>query len=72
MRRRGRKTGETDAAAIKVLDEAGRAYPGRQLASIRIGGPVTMPRSKCRIAHQRFGAVSRRIRVSRSTASIRR
>lgn len=38
-----------------MLDQAGRAYPGRELASIRIGGPVAAMRAKCGIAHERLG-----------------
>jgi hypothetical protein len=38
-----------------MLDQTGRANPGRELASIRVGRPVAAPRAKCGIAHQRLG-----------------
>jgi hypothetical protein len=55
MRLSGRQARPADAASVKVLDEAGRAYLSIQPASVRIDGPVTPPLAKGGIAHQRFG-----------------
>ena len=69
MRRRGRETRPADAAAVEMLDEAGRAYPGFEAVSVRVGCPWR----RCgRKAKSRISAsVTRRISSSRSTASIR-
>jgi hypothetical protein len=37
-----------------MLDEAGRACPGIELASIRVGGPMAASRTKSGIAHERL------------------
>jgi hypothetical protein len=37
-----------------MIDEASRAHPGFQAASIRIGGPMASVRAKRGIAHQRL------------------
>jgi hypothetical protein len=55
MRRCGRQARPADAAAVEMLDQTGRAYPGRELASIRVGRPVAAARAKCGIAHERLG-----------------
>ena len=55
MRRRGRETRPADAAAVEMLDEAGRACPGLKAAAGRVGGPVAAMRAKSAIAHQRLG-----------------
>ena len=54
MRRRRRQARPADAAAVEMLDEAGRVCLGLESASIRVGGPVTAARAECGIAHERF------------------
>jgi hypothetical protein len=40
---------------VEMIDQAGRAHPGLEPASIRIGSPVKAMRAKHRIAHERLG-----------------
>ena len=42
-------------AAVEMLDEAGRAYPGLEAASVRVGRAVAAMRAEGGIAHRRLG-----------------
>jgi hypothetical protein len=53
--RRGRETRPADATAVEMLDEAGRAYPSRELVTIRVYRPIAAARAEGGIAHQRLG-----------------
>jgi hypothetical protein len=39
---------------MEMLDEAGRAHPGFETASIRVGGPVAVARAERGFAHERL------------------
>jgi hypothetical protein len=54
MRWHGREARPANAAPKEMIDEASCAQSRLELASIRIGGPVTVARSKGGIAHERF------------------
>jgi hypothetical protein len=54
MRRRGRQARPADAAAVEVIDQASRAHPRLELASVRVGGPVATARAKHGIGHERL------------------
>jgi hypothetical protein len=54
MRWRGRQARPANTAAVEMIDEAGRAYPGFEAASIRIGGPMASVRAERGIAHERL------------------
>jgi hypothetical protein len=70
MRLHGRETRPANAAAVEMLDEAGRACPGIELASIRVEGQLR--RAGRNLESRMSASASRSIRISRSTASIRR
>lgn len=56
MRWRGRVARPAAAAAVEIIDEAGRAHPGLEPASIRVRGPVAAAvRAERGIAHECFG-----------------
>ena len=55
MRRSGRQARPADAAAVEMLDEAGRACSGLDPASVCVGGPVAAMRAKGGIPHERLG-----------------
>jgi hypothetical protein len=55
MRRRGLQARPADAAAVKMLDQAGCAHPGLEAASIRVGGPMATVGAERGIGHERLG-----------------
>jgi len=52
MRWRGRQARPANTTAVEMIDETGRAHPGFQAASIRIGGPMASVRAERGIAHE--------------------
>ena len=55
MRRRGREARPANAAAVEMIDEAERAHPGLEAASVRVYGPVAAVRAEGGIAHECLG-----------------
>lgn len=55
MRLSGRVARPANAAAVKMIDEAGSAQPGVGATLFRVGRPITAARPESGIAHQRLG-----------------